>query len=335
MPNIIFSEGSGLNDSIYGNSQAPIKTIITQNAEAFENQSMLKEIFDMDTSTNWAEKMTTETSLGDFVDVGENGAYPITGYQEGYSKVITMNTWKSRFEVTQEMIEDAKMGKIKSRANSFTTSYLRTREKLGAAMLGGATAATVTFGGKKYDTTGADKKPLFANDHPSVTKGTAAQSNAFSYTSSQSMTDIIDAAQEKMQDFRDDDGNLLTVSPNTIIIPNVAVMKRKIFAAIGSELDPNTNNNAYNFQLGLWNVLIWPYLPKTVGGKNYFIMMDKQFNSDYECAKWFDRVNLTVKSSIDENTDANIWSGRARFGAGFGNWRSMAIVGEGVTGTAL
>ncbi len=334
MPGIIFSEASGLNDSIYGNSQAPIKSIITQNAEAFQNQSMVDKIFDMDTSNNWAEKLTTETSIGDFEDVGENGAYPITSFQEGYSKTIYMNTWKSRFEVTQNMIEDAKMGKIKSRANQFTTSYLRTREKFAANLLGSATGNTATFGNKTYDTTGSDGKPLFSNSHPSITKK-GSQSNAFSYTTSQKMTEVIDAAQEKMQDFKDDDGNLLTVSPDTIIIPNVATLKRELFAAIGSELDPNTNNNAFNFQLGLWNVLIWPYLPKNIGGKPYFIMADMQFNKDYECAKWFDRIKLTVRSHVDDNTDANIWSGRARFGAGFGNWRSMALVGQGVTGTAL
>ena len=45
---------------------------------------------------------------------------------------------------------------------------------------------------------------------------------------------------------------------------------------------------------------------------------------------------LTVRSDIDPNTDANVFKGRARFGAGFFDWRCMALFGEGVTtGTAL
>ena len=38
---------------------------------------------------------------------------------------------------------------------------------------------------------------------------------------------------------------------------------------------------------------------------------------------------------IDPNTDANIWRGRARFAAGFNNWRCIALCGEGVSGTSV
>ena len=112
MPNVIFSQGSGLNDSIFGKSQAPIKAIIEQGVEAFREQSMIDKIFYMDKTSNFAEVYTSETSLGDFADVGENGVYPETGMQEGYSITIEPTTWKSSFAATQEMVEDAKIGKI-------------------------------------------------------------------------------------------------------------------------------------------------------------------------------------------------------------------------------
>ena len=129
---------------------------------------------------------------------------------------------------------------------------------------------------------------------------------------------------------------LLNIKPDTIIIPNSGKLKRALFAAIGSELDPNSNNNAFNFQLGLWNVLVWNYLPKTIGGKEYFMLLDSDYNKDAMCMPWLDRVSLAVRSSVDENTDANYWSGRARFGAGFNDWRAISIVGDAMTnGTAL
>ena len=46
-------------------------------------------------------------------------------------------------------------------------------------------------------------------------------------------------------------------------------------------------------------------------------------------------MKLTVRSYIDDNTDANVWSGRARFGAGFNNWRCIAMGGQGLTGTEI
>lgn len=228
------------------------------------------------------------------------------------------------------------MGKIKSRANIFGTSYNRTREKFAASMLYGGCKEKTNIAGKLYDTASADGAPLFSKEHPSITKGYGTQSNLFSFDEGGNFTDMLDAAQEKMQDFRDDDGNLLNVAPGTVLLPNIGTLKRQLFAAIGSELDPNTPNNAVNFQMGLWNVCIWSYLPKALNGKPYFFLMDEQFNADYMCLPWLDRVKMTVQSVIDVNTDANIWKGRARFGAGFNNWRSIALVGAGVTGgTAL
>ncbi len=335
MAGIIFSESSGLNDSVFGKSQAPIKAMISQNIEAFEETSLIDKVFYMDTTENYAEKYTTETAAGDFEDVGENGAYPKTSIQEGYSKIIEPTTWKSSFEVTQEMMEDAKLGKIKSRANIFGTSYNRTREKFAAAMLYGGMKATTTIGSKKYDTTTADGAPLFSASHTSITKGYGKQSNSFMYGDGVSVLDALDRAQECMQDFRDDNGNLLNIAPNTIIMPNNATLKREIFAAIGSDFDPNTANNAVNFQMGLWNVMIWNYLPKVIEGCPYFYMLDSQYNEDYMCMPWLDRVKLTVSSAIDPNTDANVWKGRARFGAGFQNWRSISFVGQYMGETPL
>ena len=42
MAGITFTEGSGLQDSIFGKSQAPIRMFLEKRGEAFEQQSMLK-----------------------------------------------------------------------------------------------------------------------------------------------------------------------------------------------------------------------------------------------------------------------------------------------------
>ena len=331
---IIFSQASGVADSIFGKSQEPIKAIITEQVESFQQVSVIEKLFYMDNSKNFSEKYTIETSLGDFEPVGENGAYPKTGIQEGFAKVIEPETWKSSFEVTQEMIEDAKIGKIKSRAKQFTTSYGRTREKYAAALIAAGIGKTMEIKGHTYDVTSADKTPMFNAKHPSAIPGKKmTQSNLFKAAFSRK---VLNKVQELMQKFTDDDGNILNVMPDTIIIPNDGELKDLIYAAVGSELDPNTNNNAWNFQCGLWNVIVWNYLPATLNGEPYFIVADSKFLQDYMCIPFVDRVDLTVTSYIDENTDANVFKGRARFAAGFNNWRGMAICGAGFTeGTDL
>lgn len=138
-----------------------------------------------------------------------------------------------------------------------------------------------------------------------------------------------------MQDFRGDNGEVLDVVPDTIVIPNIYALKSAVFAAVGADKDPNTSNNGYNYTFGRYKIIVWPYLNQfiTEGSAPWFLL-DSRYNSTYGGAVWLDRTPLEVRSTIDEDTDANIWRGYARFVAGFNDWRFAAVGGvEG--GTAL
>lgn len=325
MANITFTEGSGLNDSIFGKSQEPIKMFIEKRGEAFEQASMIKELFLMVSSNNWAEKYTTMTAMQGFQPVGENGNYPVDGMQEGFAKTIENMTWKDSFSLSREMIDDGKLMDLKKQPAAFTAGYYRTRERFGAALLAGAASstATVKFGDKAFSTIGADGKGLFAKDHPSKL-GKKAQSNQFSDAFS---NDALAAMESAMQDFRGDAGEVLDVVPQTILIPNDYKLKMDVFAAIGADKDPDTSNNGFNFNFGRWSVIIWPYLNEFLGaGLKPWILMDSRYNQENGCAIWQDRVNLEVRSELAGN-DANIWKGYARFSAGFNDWRGFAIGG--------
>ncbi len=335
MAGIVFSKASGLNESIYGRSQEPIRALIESRVEAFEKQrSVLKEIFVMEKTDKFAEKFTYETALPNFMAVGEGGAYPIAGFREGYSQVIEPDTWKNQFEVTMEMAEDAHLGKVKQRVGAFTLSYNRTRETFGAGLLMGGYAGSYTALGKTFSCKSADGANLFATSHPSVTGAATMQSNlfagAFSY-------DNLCYLQEKMQNMTDDDGNLLGLSPDTIVIPNDAMLKKAVMNAIGAEGEPESDKHSMNFQYGLWNVIIWPYLnahKPSAATSTPWILMDSEYNSAYYGAVWLDRVNLTVRSEIADN-DNNIFKGRARYMAGFNDWRPFAMSFTGSGGTSF
>ncbi len=324
MANIIFSEGSNLNNSIFGKSQEPIKMFLEKRAEAFEAESIAKQIFSMQPSTHWAEKFTSMTAMDGFQPVGENGAYPVDGMQEGYSKTLENITWKNSFSISREMIDDAQLMNLKQKPQAFITSYYRTREQYAAALIGGAMGGTsIKFKGFTCDLKGADGKSLFAADHPSKVKG-AAQSNKFSDAFSAT---TLAAAETAMQNVKGDNGEILDVSPDTIIIPNDYALKQAVFAAIGADKSPDTANNAYNFIYGRWNVIVWPYLNAYVGANDTpWILFDSKYNTTYGGAVWLDRVKLEVKSEIAPN-DANEWKGYARFVAGFNDWRSFLVCG--------
>lgn len=331
---MIFSKASGVNDSIFGKSQEPIRMMLEQQEEAFQKMSIIDKVFYMDETKDFANKYTIETSLGNFQPTGENGKYPETGFQEGYSKVIEPETWKNQFAVTQEMVEDAKMGKVKSRASAFMLSYNRTKELFAANILNYGNATTMTFGGKTFDISGADGKAMFATDHPSKTGETAAQSNLYNAPFSY---DNLSYAEEKMHYFRDDSGNILTCSPDTIIIPDKASIKKLVFEAIGSELNPTTSNNGVNFNYSRFNVVISPYLTALAGttsGLETWMLMDSSFNEAYQALIWLDRIPLTTKSYIENSNDSNIFSGRSRYAASCNNFRAILCSAPGLSGAS-
>lgn len=324
MAHITFSEGSGLQDSIFGKSQAPIRRFLEKRAEAFENDAIYKKLFDINPSNRWAEKMTGMTAMGEFQAVGENGAYPVTGFQEGYSKTFEHVTWKNSFSISREIMDDAVLMDLRKRPEAFIQGYNRTREMYGAALIGNAlmnASNTIKFGGVTHDLRGADGSRVFATNHPSKVKG-ATQANAFADALSEA---ALGKLETKMQNVCDDDGNILNLAPDTIVIPNDYAMKQLLFSILGSEKDPDTSNNGFNYLFGRWNVIVWPYLNQYVSGSTNvpWFMVDSNYNKQVGTMNWFDRVALEVRSTIDENTDANVWRGYARFVAGFNDWRGV------------
>ncbi len=329
---ITFTQGSGLNDSIFGKSQAPIKMFLEKKNEAFEEQSIIKELFMMETSNNFGEKFTSMTGMDGFSPVGENGQYPKADMSESFSKLLEHMTWKNSFEISREAVEDSKLLDMKKQPSGFIAGYHRTREMFGAALFGAALErkTSMSYRGKTFDTTGADGKALFATDHHSkLTK--SKQSNCFSDAFS---NDALAAAETAMQNFMGDNDEILSLAPDTILIPNLYELKKNVFAAIGADHDPNSANNGFNYTFGRWTVIVWPYLNQFITkGKAPWLLADSTYNKENGGAVWLDRVKLEVTSEIASN-DANVWKGYSRFIGGFNDWR--AFCGGGIAeGTAL
>lgn len=332
---VTVSIGSGLVDPIFGKCQVPLASYIEQLGEAFERESLLKYLFHFENSRHWAEQHSSETAMDDFVPVGEGGEYPRTGFEAGYDRIIENMTFKQSFSVTQELVEDAQLGEMKRRARKLITAYGRTREKFGRALYaGGLYGTTVSFGGKSFSCNSADGLALFHKEHVNKVNG-KKQCNLYkgSFTAS-----LLGKIETEMQQLTGDNGELLAVAPDTILIPNDAALKDAVFSAIGADKEPTTSNNAYNHQFGRWNVIIDPYLTQALAamGKTDkpFILLDSKFLETGDAAIFQERKKLEVKSVVDQNNDNNSWRGRARFGAGFVDWR-FAAAGNISTGKDL
>ena len=334
MANITFTYGAGLNDSIFGKVQAPIASFIEKRGEAFEQASLVSVLFSKFKSTHFGEKFTSMTAMDGFLPVGEMGSHPVDGMQESFSKLIENETWKDSFSISREAIEDSVMIDLKKKPQAFVTGFYRTQEQFAASLLGGAATnkPKAKFHGKDFDITCADGKNLFAQDHPSILKK-GSQSNAFSDAFSK---EALGALETAMQNLKGDNGEILDISPDTIVIPNDYALKNQVFEAIGSDKDPDTSNNGFNYHYGRWNIIVHPYLSQFVtAGTKPWILFDSKANETYGGGIWLDRTPLEVTSSIDEDTNANVWRGYARFAAGFNDWRPYAIGGASFGSTLI
>jgi phage major head subunit gpT-like protein len=327
---IPISYQAGLLESVFGKKTAPIAAMIERRVEEWEKNSQLKNLFKMTKSTHFGEVYTSMTGGEGFAPVDEGGDYPTDDFQESYYKQLESVEWKDSFEVTEKAIEDGLDGIIERKAKNFSDLWGRTRENFGASLIWGGLSTSMTFGRgsqkKTFSTTGADAQAFFSTAHPSIASKQANQSNLFANALN---VDNLSYIQEKMQDFRGDDGELLDIMPDTILIPNKTALKKAAFAAVGSELDPDTANNTMNFQYGLWNIIIWPYLnlyapSSTIGGTAWFMLDSRYVLDRADCTIFQDRAPLRVRSEIASN-DNNIWKGRGRFTGGFVDWRGWAV----------
>ena len=338
MANIIFSEGSGVNDVFFGKYDAPIRAMIMDYAEPYQAEPMIKKLFANVSSSHFAEAYASSTAMENWLPVGENAAAPTNGYQAGPTKTIPNLEWKSDFSISKTMIEDTNVAEIKQRPRKFVNAFYRTRENFAAAIYGGAIAGkkavNIDVGGGAYatvDITGADGEALFSTNHKSFTGKGKAQSNLYSDEIS---NDAIMAVETEMQNRRDEDGNLLDIRPDTILIPNDYQLKKAVFAAIGADKDPDTAYNGFNYNFGRWNVIIWNQINQYItDGSKPWMMLDTNFIQDYFAAVFQDRTDMQI-DVFKEKNDALTYHGRARFGAGFTNYR-FASVGGVASGTKL
>ena len=69
MSGITFSEATGLNDSIFGKSQAPVRLFLETKSEEYEKLSALKKLFLTEKSSHYAEKLTAIIKNNDIKSV--------------------------------------------------------------------------------------------------------------------------------------------------------------------------------------------------------------------------------------------------------------------------
>lgn len=141
--------------------------------------------------------------------------------------------------------------------------------------------------------------------------------------------DVLGQVEAKMAVYKNDKGEIVPVDVNKIVTGKnyrlVDILMRGLKSKYGAAME----GNGINTQYGKYKVITNAYLSGVPGFSDDecgLLLISDERNREGLGAVWFDRVPLTVRSYIDNKTEANVWVGRARFGAGFGDFRAMSYV---------
>jgi hypothetical protein len=193
---------------------------------------------------------------------------------------------------------------------------------------------TMTFGSQTgIDITAPDGMSLFHNAHPLHSDPSETQSNIYTnaFGNNSQMLNIL---SNKMRNFTDENGNVLGIIADTIVIPgNVPDLEDTIKKIIGSDGEVGTNYNDINTQRGKWTLVVDPLWTVSGAAKPY-IIMSSEAKKELMGTMFYNRLGLDVKSEVKTESRNLLYNGFSRWSAGFYNWRHM-LMGGAAYGTTI
>lgn len=340
---VLFSVSSDLASSIFFKDlYAPLKSIVLEKYTEFAKTDTFKDVFKEVMSDGFAESYTSMTDLiGGFEQISEGGVPKISDRMEGYKKFVENFNYANSFVVTRNAIEDNKISGAINGLSLMMRNYWLSRNHEAGAFLVNAVNGTTTYKGKAMDITSADGQNLFATAHTSKVAGVANQSNKYAGIATEQASgvyfssDLLAKAETVMQNILDDNGEIAGITPDTIVIPNDATLKKQVFGVLGANFIPETDGNAFNFLVGRYNVVVSQELNKlTANGDKPFYLLDSNYNSVVDGLIYQNRENLRVRAYTEEKTENVVFTGADRHCYSAIDWREIAVFNV-TGGTAL
>ena len=302
--------------------------------EKSDDDALVKAMFVVRKSKRFGEKTAGMSSFSSFKYTAEGAAAEEDKLEEVNPKLITHSQFMKKFVCTAEAKEDSNFDPIAAGSKNYVRSYKRTRAEFATKALTSA-ATTFEYGGHSgFDATGPDTKALFAQDHPGAS-GVGTQSNIFTNAFGEDDT-MLSRLANIGKNFKNYSGHVMGYDFDTIIVPGNCWRLIRLCQKIAqSDNQVNTPNNDINVNKGLWKLVVNPYW-QAAEGKEPYIIMSSKARDELNGSLFYDRIPLTIKQDVDVDTQNLVSSGRARFSAGFGDWRHIIMGGaDAGTGTTL
>ena len=319
--------------------------------EAFEYDSLIDKVYIVKPMDGFREEYRSYTAMDGFKPTEDMEVAGLSDFEESYNKEFRTQTWTNSFVISKQAQEDGDVSSAERKALIFIKSWGRTREKYAASMLGAALGLVTSFEGKTIDGKGYDttngaidgtKQQYFHNAHKSLSlrDGSAPfeQSNKFystlDFTGADpeieiKVLDILGQVQSIMSKYKDDKGNIVPVRAGRIVMSEDFRLKDVLIRGLKSKYGNQMSGNGVNLKYGEFEVFTSPYLSDVTGfadSDHSLLLISPERNREGLGARWSERMPLTIDSYIDKPTQANVWRGRGRFGAGFADWRAISYI---------
>ncbi len=261
--------------------------------------TMVPDLFNIQKSDAAFEKTSAVGQVPDHAEF--TGKVVEVNPVQAYDKTYTFTEYAAKIEIQRKLAADDQYRVINRLPKGLATSASRSREKLGAQ---------VYELGFTYEPADGDGAELFASDHGSNVAGVATQSNEG--TLALSATNV-ETTRIAMHSFRDDIGEKLSISADTITVPRA--LEQTAWEIINTKGKVDTANNNANFHQGKYKLVVWDRLTDT---NNWFM-------SDYAMQKefllWWNREPIQFFQDKDSNTMVAIYLSYYRVGTGWDDWR--------------
>ena len=340
---IIYSKTDEVAPAAIGKIETPVKMIIEHESDLQKKQGGVCDwLFNIEKSNRFGETIITQSGFDVFQATAEGEAAETDCVSETYSKFIEHVQYMKEFVITAEMMEDAHFGigaDAKRRAEAFTRAYYKTMNKLATAALANGHKSSTSFAGTTIDLTTGDNFPLFSSKHKYGALG-ASQSNyfygdIFSTGAADARVYSADVFEEKLallasklRNMKDENGEPLGYTADTIILPGNRPYAESIVKRTCGSYISTTNPGQINTQYGNWNIVI---MPSWQSNDDRLMIMSSEANRNLAGNMFFNRVPLTISSFIDHHTGNYVFTGRCRFGVGFGTYKHILLAVDSTT----
>jgi len=317
------------------NEWATILDAKIYDADAQQNKydDLVKGIVVEKKSKRWGEKSTVMGGLGDYDIKAEGQDATEDTYAEGYAKFIAHNTFSKSVVISKEMRDDNMWDEAEQKVVNLVQASKRTRAKFVTAALASSigSTTTMTFGGQSgLDIACADSLALFNSAHPLKNAGQGVtQGNHFSNVLGNNTT-VLNKVANAMRNFKDDRGEVLGFTADTIIVPgNDPEYEDFVKRVIGSDGEVGTNNNDINTQRGRWKLIVNPLWTPTISATNHpLIIMSSEALKELQGTKLYSRTPLDIENEVKVESRNMVYNGFERYSLAFTNWRHVALIGS-------